>query len=109
MPMFDRRCDTCEKVLIDCLEKADIQDLTCKCGGTQKRVWLQSAPCVIQDSIEGGIWIRHGLCDEVTGEPKKYYSKTEIRAEEKRRNYSNIVTHVTPPGSDKSPHTTRWV
>lgn len=33
---------------------------------------------VIQDSIEGGIDIKHGICNE-DGTPKRYYSKKEIR------------------------------
>lgn len=47
-------------------------------------VWLcpmedrRKAPAVVQDSIEGGIEIAHGLCND-DGSPKRYYSKTEIR------------------------------
>jgi hypothetical protein len=33
---------------------------------------------VIQDSIEGGVEIKHGICNP-DGTPKKYYSKKEIR------------------------------
>jgi len=33
---------------------------------------------VITDEIPGGIWIRHGICNE-DGTPKKYYSKSEMR------------------------------
>ena len=63
---------------------------------------------VIGDDIPGGLEIRHGLCNE-DGTPRKYYSKTEINREAKRRGLSNNVEHVTGPGTDKSPHTTRWV
>lgn len=62
---------------------------------------------VIQDSIEGGVWIKHGLCNE-DGSPRKYYSKTEINAEAKRRGLVNIVEHACEPGTDKAQHTTRW-
>ena len=64
--------------------------------------------CVIQDSIEGGVEIKHGLCWP-DGTPKKYYSKTEINKEAKKRGLTNLVEHVTPPGTDKSKHTTRWI
>lgn len=63
---------------------------------------------VIGDDIPGGIEIRHGLCNP-DGSPRRYYSKTEINAEAKRRGLVNIVEHVGDgQGSDKSKHTTRW-
>lgn len=65
---------------------------------------------VIPDDIPGGIEIRNGLCNP-DGSPRRYYSKTEINAEAKKRGLINMVTHVTDPrtGSDKNPHTTRWI
>lgn len=42
------------------------------------------APGVFGDSIPGGIMIRHGLCNE-DGSPRRYDSKTEIKAEAARR------------------------
>lgn len=39
---------------------------------------------VRQDSIEGGLTIEHGLCNE-DGTPRTYYSQSEITAECKRR------------------------
>jgi hypothetical protein len=62
---------------------------------------------VIQDSIEGGVLIEHGLCNP-DGSPKRYYSKSEIAAEAKRRGLINLVRHVGEKGSDKNPNTTRW-
>lgn len=63
---------------------------------------------VIGDDIPGGVEIRHGLCNE-DGSPRRYYSKSEMAQEAKKRGLTNIVEHVSPPGTDKSPHTTRWV
>jgi hypothetical protein len=63
---------------------------------------------VIGDDIPGGLEIRHGLCNE-DGSPRKYYSHTEIKKEAKRRGMTNRVEHKPLKGSDKSPHTTRWV
>jgi hypothetical protein len=63
---------------------------------------------VIGDSIPGGLVIRHGLCNP-DGTPRKYYSKSEINAEAKRRGLMNVVEHVPEPGTDKSKHTTKWV
>lgn len=63
---------------------------------------------VIGDDIPGGLEIRHGLCNE-DGSPRRYYSKTEIAKEAKRRGLVNIVEHVPEPGSDKSKYTSKWV
>lgn len=63
---------------------------------------------VITDDIPGGMEVKHGICNE-DGTPRKYYSKSEMAKEAKRRGLANIVTHVTAPGTDKSPHTTRWI
>ena len=42
------------------------------------------APAVIQDSIEGGLDIHHGLCNE-DGTPRTYYSQSEIDLECQKR------------------------
>lgn len=63
---------------------------------------------VIADDIPGGVEIRNGLCNE-DGSPHRYYSKSEMTKEAKRRGLVNLVTHVTEPGTDKSKHTSRWV
>lgn len=43
------------------------------------------ANVVRPDSIPGGLTIEHGLCDPVTGEPRTYYSQSEIDRECKER------------------------
>lgn len=58
---------------------------------------------VISDEIPGGIAIRHGLCNE-DGSPRRYYSKSEIAAEAKRRGLVNAPRHV-----DGDKHLSRWV
>lgn len=63
---------------------------------------------VITDDIAGGVEIRHGLCNE-DGTPRRYYSKSEIAKEAKRRGMTNIVEHVSPMDSDKARYTTRWI
>jgi len=42
------------------------------------------APGIVPDSIPGGIMIRHGICNP-DGSPRRYDSKTDIRAEADRR------------------------
>jgi hypothetical protein len=48
------------------------------------------------------------LCNP-DGSPRRFYSKTEIAREASRRGLVNHVEHVTGRGTDKNPHTTRWV
>jgi hypothetical protein len=108
MPMYDRICDD-GHIMIDCWEKINTSDIQCsECGKATKRAWLTKVNSVIQDSIEGGIWIRHGLCNP-DGSPRRYYSHTEIRKEAERRGLRNIVEHVPGRDSDKNKHTTRWI
>lgn len=77
------------------------------CHNAEKGV-VNQANGVIGDDIPGGLEIRHGLCNE-DGSPKKYYTKSAIVKEAKRRSLQNIVEHVTAPGTDKNPYTQRWI
>jgi len=63
---------------------------------------------VIPDEIPGGVEIRNGLCN-ADGTPHRYYSKSEIAREAAKRGLVNHVVHIGSKGSDKSPHTVRWV
>lgn len=107
MPMYDRICTNGHK-LIDCWEPVTAPVVACpECGKETERAWLTKPSNVIGDDIPGGIWIRHGLCNE-DGSPRKYYSHSEMRAEAKRRDLVNAVRHTTGPDSDKSKHTVIW-
>lgn len=64
------------------------------------------APCVIGDECD--ITVAHGLCHE-DGTPKRFRSKADLRAEAKATGWTNMVQHVGQRGSDKSPHTSRWI
>ncbi len=108
MPVFDRRCNACGTERIDVYEAVKQADPVCDCGGTLEKMWA-APPAVIQDSIEGGLWIRHGLCHP-DGSPKRYDSKSDIRRAEKASGWANHVEHKPESrGSDKSKHTSRWV
>lgn len=63
---------------------------------------------IIVDDIPGGYEVRHGLCNP-DGTPRKYYSKSEMAKEAKRRNLVNWVEHTPPVGTDKSKLTQRWI
>lgn len=59
---------------------------------------------VVGDDIPGGLLIEHGLCDEKTGKPVRYYTKSDIAREAKARGLQNVVRHI-----EGSKHTSRWV
>ena len=105
MPIYDLTCSN-EHVQRDLYLKVGERPPCPTCGGPTETLW-DSPPGVIPDDIPGGLWIRHGLCNE-DGTPRKYYSKTEINREAKRRGLVNMVEHVGERGSDKSKHTVKW-
>lgn len=108
MPMYDRQCDN-GHITLDYLEPIECESPICKeCGASTSRVWLPGTRAIIDDDIPGGVLIHHGICNE-DGTPRRYYSKSEIAKEAKRRGLHNHVEHVTAPGTDKSKHTTRWI
>jgi hypothetical protein len=61
---------------------------------------------VISDECD--VWIEHGLCHP-DGSPKRFTSKAAIRAEAAALGLRHHVEHVPMRGSDKSPHTVRWI
>lgn len=107
MPMFDRKCQKCDKITMDVLEPVHTGLLPCPCGGETERVWLGKASGVIPDGIPGGVWIKNGLCNS-DGSPRRYDSHTEMRKEAAKRGLVNHVVHMGSQGSDKSKHTTKW-
>jgi hypothetical protein len=112
MPVYDRLCidSNCNTELLDCLEPIEAPDVKCpKCGRNTERAWIGKTATVVADEIPGGIWIRHGLCNE-DGSPRKYYSKSEIAREAEKRGLVQRVEHTIDPrsGSDRAPHTVRW-
>lgn len=72
-------------------------------------MWRQvGATNVAPDEIPGGVEIKNGLCNP-DGTPRRYYSRSEIAREAKRRGLVNAVEHIASPGSDRNKHTQRWV
>lgn len=70
---------------------------------------MQRSASIAPDGIPGGIEITNGICWP-DGTPRRYDSRSEMRRVAKDLGLQNIVRHVAPdPGSDKAPHTVRWV
>lgn len=111
MPMYDRTCETCDHVVLDSLES--MKDTTPRvCPLCERKTLVRAvsqghANGVTDDSIPGGLVIKHGLCWP-DGSPRKFYSHSEIRKAEKELGWTNVVEHVPTRGSDKSPHTINW-
>lgn len=109
MPFYDRACSTCGREEIDVYEKIDTPVYPCGvmgCKGQMVRAWLTKPSNVIGDECD--VMVKHGICHE-DGTPRHYRFKSEMRAEAKRRGFENYVVHEGARGSDKSPHTSRWI
>jgi hypothetical protein len=61
---------------------------------------------VIGDEIDE--LIENGLCWE-DGSPRRFTSREEKSRALKEKNLVEWVEHAPERGSDKSPHTTRWI
>ncbi len=105
MPLFDRKCVSCEWVGIDLWEPVNVGPAVAacpSCGAATERAWLSKPPVVIQDSMDH--WQVNG-----TRDPIHFTSKQERRRWLKETNQCERVRHVGVNGTDKSPHTTRMV
>lgn len=65
-----------------------------------------ASAAVIGDECD--VVIRHGICNP-DGTPKRYTSKSDMRQAARALGLENRVEHVPLPGTDKSPHTSRWI
>lgn len=113
MPMYDRRCETCDTVREDILEPVGkFGPVPCECGGSLVRTIatgkFHRSTGVTPDGIVGGVVIRHGICNP-DGSPRTYHSRSEMRRVARDFGMQSMVRHAPIPGTDKSPHTTRWV
>jgi hypothetical protein len=107
--LIDTICTRCRHERIDVYTETTALPACRHCGAPTERLWKASGTAaVIGDDIPGGIDIRHGLCHE-DGTPKRYYAKSEIARAAKAKGFVNRVEHVPSRGSDKNPHTQRWV
>lgn len=110
MPLYDTRCNNCGAEEIDVFQAVYATPLPClndQCAGVRERAWLSKPPGIVGDECD--VTVRHGLCDSVTGAPRRFTSKAEMAREAKARGLVNHVEHIGLPGSDKNPHTTRHI
>lgn len=63
------------------------------------------ATAVIGDECD--ITVEHGACHP-DGTPRRFTSKSEMKRVAAQLGWKNEVRHMPRPGSDKSPHTTKW-
>lgn len=78
MILVDTVCPSCKAKQIDLYIEAGHYPL-CECGAQTERLWSFRGS-LRKDSIEGGLVIHHGLCNE-DGSPRTYYSQSEIDRE----------------------------
>jgi hypothetical protein len=114
--MIDCKCPACGAVKVDVLLRhRDSQDEYiypgCEdCGSVMERVWLQgSCHGVVGDDIKGGVfYARNGMCHP-DGSPRAFTSMSDLKKFGKELGLKNHVEHQGSKGSDKSPHTQRFV
>lgn len=132
MRMIDLRCPRCGATKLDHFQRNSAEALplcdvhtpvasevaevagvvqTAPCLTPMERVYLPSTHGGVKDdSIPGGLWIKHGLCNP-DGSPRRFDSYSEIARVAKEKGKYNHVEHMPSPGSDKNRwgHTSKWV
>jgi hypothetical protein len=74
----DLKCSQCSREIIDAFCVIPDYPACPDCGGATERLFLPgSVPAIKGDDIPGGVYIKHGVCNE-DGSPRKFYSKSEI-------------------------------
>ena len=100
MPLYSYRCETCGSTEDRFSTIAARNDQVCPCGTRLTRVWTVTA--VQDDSLDE--WN-----EMVAHDPVHFTSKRDKRLYLKEHGLQEFVRHVGTQGSDKSPHTVRWV
>ena len=107
MPFYDRQCQSCLRQIIDCHEPITAPDVACPdCGGPTQRAWFGKPANVVSDECD--VLAQNGICNP-DGTPRRYRSKSEMRAEAAARGLVQHVEHLGTKGGDRSPHTSRWI
>lgn len=99
--MYDFRCENGHES-VDQLRSMARRNDPCHCGAAITHLFRGMN--MIGDDIPGGMRV-----ENLGGKPITVYSKSELKFEAAKRGLSQHVKHVGVPGSDRSPHTTRWI
>lgn len=102
------RCGACGQPRTELLWDTDPVPPCRDCGGVleSNSPSRAKAPGVIGDEID--FTVEHVLCGP-DGTPRRYTSKSALDRDYRARGYEPCVRHIGMPGSDKNPHTSRWV
>lgn len=103
MPTYDQACKSCPWEG-EILAKVGENPPCPTCGCETERVWRGRSAAVQDDTIIGG-----EVMENVGHTPVTVYSKSERRRVMTERGLQEFVRHVGEQGSDKSPHTSRWI
>lgn len=107
--LIDIQCSECEFVERDVWMEHGEKYGVCQCGAPLTRSWAkQYNGAAHGDDIPGGLAVPHAICHP-DGTPRVFYSKKEIIETARREGWTNQVEHIPVKGTDKSPHTVRWV
>lgn len=101
-------CDKCKIHAKKLLWDTDPVPVCGDCGGEMEGFYGQDSkgPAVIGDEMD--LMVPHGVCHP-DGTPRRFTSKSDLRQALKAAGLQPAVRHVGLPGSDRSPHTTRWI
>lgn len=103
MPKYDFICAE-QHVQADQIVPVGTRPVCPVCGGATEILWQRSFPNIIRDEIPGGMTITN-----MSAKPETFYSHSEHKRRCKELGIVPHDEHVGVPGSDKSPHTRRWV
>jgi hypothetical protein len=102
MPTFDQVCTKCG--WIGEITVAPHHNPPCPtCGGQTERIYLGGYQ-VVGDEFPGG-----KTFENLGHRPVTVHSKSELKRVMEMRGLEPKVRHIGTPGSDRSPHTSRWV
>jgi hypothetical protein len=102
MPKFDQRCKTCDwwdEIVVP----SGTHPPCPTCGGDTERFYIRGYGFE-RDEFPGG-----KVIENLGHEPVVVHSRSELKDAMAKRGLQEFVRHVPTPGSDKSPHTQRFV
>lgn len=99
---YDQHCKTCGWTAE--IYAQPFEHPACpRCGGKTERIYLGGYG-VLPDEIPGGL-----VVENLGHRPVTVHSKSELKFEAEKRGLVQAVRHVGVAGSDKNPHTSRWI